>query len=110
LAAARRAAGLKQAELAKAAGIDPTTLSRMETAAEITASTRNLQAVLTVLRQHGVELGEESIRLVPRWIGAHTSLTSAVNWTLHIHDAALRAAQFPSPIPGTTIHRPVTWV
>jgi uncharacterized LabA/DUF88 family protein len=45
-----------------------------------------------------------------RWIGAHTSLTSAVDWTLHIHDAALRAAQFPSPIPGTSIHRPASWI
>jgi hypothetical protein len=45
-----------------------------------------------------------------KWMGAHSKLTSAVDWTLHIHDAALRAAQFPSPIPGTSIHRPASWV
>jgi len=45
-----------------------------------------------------------------KWTGAHSRLTRAVDWTLHIHDAALLASQFPSPIPGTSIHRPASWV
>jgi hypothetical protein len=44
-----------------------------------------------------------------KWTGAHSSLTSAVDWTLYIHNAALAAAQFPSPLPGTTIRRPADW-
>jgi len=44
-----------------------------------------------------------------KWTGAHSSLTSAVDWTLYIHNAALAAAQFPDPIPGTMLHRPADW-
>ena len=68
LAAGRRVAGLKQADLAREAGIDPTTLSRMESAGAdpVGGSTRNLQAVLDALRKHGVEIDEDSIRLVKK--------------------------------------------
>jgi hypothetical protein len=47
------------------AGIDPTTLSRMESAdtQPVGGATRNLQAVLDVLAKHGVEIAEDSIRL-----------------------------------------------
>ena len=54
------------AELAKVAGIDPTTLSRMETSEPMMASAKNLQAVLDALRHHGVEVGDDMIRLIPR--------------------------------------------
>jgi transcriptional regulator with XRE-family HTH domain len=66
MAAARHAAGLKQAELARDAGIDQTTLSRMEGAGAnpVGGSTRNLERVLGALRRHGVELDEDSIRIV----------------------------------------------
>jgi transcriptional regulator with XRE-family HTH domain len=66
LAAARRAAGLKQSELAREARIDPSTLSRIENAATVTASVQNLQAILDVLRRHGVEVGDDTIRLLPK--------------------------------------------
>jgi transcriptional regulator with XRE-family HTH domain len=68
LAAARHAAGLKQAELAHDAGIDQTTLSRMEGAGlkTIGGSNRKLQSVLDALRRHGVEVDEDSIRIVKR--------------------------------------------
>jgi transcriptional regulator with XRE-family HTH domain len=66
LAAARHAAGLKQAELASDAGLDQTTLSRMEGAGAkpVNATTRNLDAVLTTLRRHGIEVDEDTIRIV----------------------------------------------
>jgi hypothetical protein len=66
LAAGRRVAG--QADLVREAGIDPTTLSRMESAGAdpVRGSTRNLQAVLDALRKHGVEIDEDSIRLVKK--------------------------------------------
>jgi transcriptional regulator with XRE-family HTH domain len=68
LAAARHAAGLKQADLAREAGIDQTTLSRMESAGAkpVGGGTRNLDRVLDALRRHGVELEEDSIRIVRR--------------------------------------------
>jgi hypothetical protein len=68
LAAARHAAGLKQAELARDAGIDQATLSRMEGAGlqTIGGSNRKLQSVLDALRRHGVEVDEDSIRIVKR--------------------------------------------
>jgi transcriptional regulator with XRE-family HTH domain len=66
LAAARHAAGLRQAELARDAGIDQTTLSRMEGAGAepIGGAVRNLDRVLDALRRHGVEVDEDSIRIV----------------------------------------------
>jgi transcriptional regulator with XRE-family HTH domain len=66
LAAARHAAGLRQAELARDAGIDQTTLSRMEGAGAkpIGGAIRNLDRVLDALRRHGVEVDEDSIRIV----------------------------------------------
>jgi transcriptional regulator with XRE-family HTH domain len=69
LAAARRAIGLRQAELAKLAGIDSSTLSRMEGAGPkpVKALSQNLEAVLEALRKAGVELPDENtIRLVKR--------------------------------------------
>jgi transcriptional regulator with XRE-family HTH domain len=66
LAAARHAAGLKQSELARDAGLDQTTLSRIEAAGAkpVKATTKNLDAVLDALRRHGVEVDEDSIRIV----------------------------------------------
>jgi transcriptional regulator with XRE-family HTH domain len=61
--------GLTQVELAKAAGIDASTLSRMENsgAKPVKALSQNLEAVLEALRKAGVELPDENtIRLVKR--------------------------------------------
>jgi transcriptional regulator with XRE-family HTH domain len=68
LTAARHAVGLTQAELARAAGIDPTTLSRMENAGAkpVGGKTQNLQAVLDALRANGVEVLEDGLRLVSK--------------------------------------------
>jgi DNA-binding XRE family transcriptional regulator len=69
LAAARRAIGLRQAELARLAGIDASTLSRMEGSGSkpVHALSQNLEAVLEALRKAGVELPDENtIRLVKR--------------------------------------------
>jgi len=68
LVAARHAAGLTQAELAHAAGIDPSTLSRTETAGtkRVCGKTENLVKILEALRAAGVELLVDGLRLVPR--------------------------------------------
>jgi DNA-binding transcriptional regulator YiaG len=68
VAAARHAAGLSQSQLAKAAGVDSSTVSRMETCGvdPVGGKVKNLQAVLEALRRHGVELEEDSIRIVRR--------------------------------------------
>jgi uncharacterized LabA/DUF88 family protein len=44
-----------------------------------------------------------------KWQAASPTLVSAASWTLYIHDAHLRAAQFPDSIPGTGILRPESW-
>lgn len=64
--AARILAGLSQAELAAAAGISRTALSRLE-AARVDTRSRTLSAVLAALRDRGVFLevdldGTETIR------------------------------------------------
>jgi ribosome-binding protein aMBF1 (putative translation factor) len=69
IAAARRAVGLSQIELARSAGIGQSTLSRMEGAGSkpVHALSQNLEAVLEALRKAGVELPDENtIRLVKR--------------------------------------------
>ena len=72
--AARHAAGLTQSGLARAAGIDPTTLSRMETSGTKPVTSRHLQTVLDALRVNGVEVLEDGLRRTkkhgeggPRW-------------------------------------------
>jgi transcriptional regulator with XRE-family HTH domain len=59
---------LTQVELAKAAGIDASTLSRMEGAGAkpVKALTQNLEAILNALRHAGVEIEDDAIRLVKR--------------------------------------------
>jgi transcriptional regulator with XRE-family HTH domain len=68
LAAARRLVGLRQTELAKAAGLDASTLSRMEGAGNkpVKALSQNLEAVLDALRRAGVEIEDDGIRMVRR--------------------------------------------
>lgn len=68
LAAARRAIGLRQAELARMAKIDTATLSRMEGCGSqpVKALSKNLDAVLDSLRRAGVEIDDDMIRLTRR--------------------------------------------
>jgi transcriptional regulator with XRE-family HTH domain len=68
VAAARHAAGLSQSELARAAGVDASTVSRMETCGKepVGGKVKNLQAVLDALRRHGVEVDEDAIRIKRR--------------------------------------------
>jgi len=56
LRAARSLIGWSQTDLAKAAGIDVTTLLRMEKAGFDPVRSRNLQDVITALLKAGVEL------------------------------------------------------
>jgi transcriptional regulator with XRE-family HTH domain len=68
LAAARRLVGLRQTELAKAAGIDSATLSRMEGTGNkpVKALSQNLEAVLDALRRAGVEIEDDGIKFTKR--------------------------------------------
>jgi transcriptional regulator with XRE-family HTH domain len=68
LKAARIAVGVHQAQLAREAGLDPSTLSRIENsgAKPVSATARNLEALLEVLRRHGVEVLDDGLRLTKR--------------------------------------------
>jgi transcriptional regulator with XRE-family HTH domain len=68
LAAARVLSGLDQRQLAKAAGLNPVTIHRLEHAgAEIpTGSIHSVNAVLTALAKHGVEVTDDSVKLTKR--------------------------------------------
>jgi transcriptional regulator with XRE-family HTH domain len=62
--AARVLAGLTGKELADKAGIDPSTLSRLETGGIGVVSGKNYQAVLDALKRSGVEVEATTIRLI----------------------------------------------
>jgi len=49
-------------------GIDAATISCMENCGTkpVTATSRNLQAVLKALRRHGVEMGDDYVKLTKR--------------------------------------------
>jgi transcriptional regulator with XRE-family HTH domain len=68
IAAARVLLGLTQAEVAKAAKVDASTLSRIEAAGNDAPRglLRNVQAVLSVLEAKGVEFIENGVRRRPR--------------------------------------------
>jgi transcriptional regulator with XRE-family HTH domain len=61
LRAARIMAGLKAGELAGMAGIDASTLSRMERSGrgKVRGQAPKVDAVITVLKKHGVEIIED---------------------------------------------------
>jgi transcriptional regulator with XRE-family HTH domain len=58
LAAARALAGLQQQQLAKLAGVNPSTVNRMEASGAETArgQIRSVQAVIDALAKRGVEI------------------------------------------------------
>ena len=66
LRAARSLIGMLQRELARAAGLHPGTLNRMEKAGKsrVKGSIANLEAALAALEKHGVEITEDGVRLV----------------------------------------------
>jgi transcriptional regulator with XRE-family HTH domain len=66
--AARVLLGLEQADVAKAAKIDVSTLSRIESAGFEPPGglSKNVQAVLAVLEQRGIEFIEHGVRRRPR--------------------------------------------
>ena len=69
LRAARALAGLKAAELAKLAGVDQSTISRMETFGRKTVGGHagTVDAVVKALAQRGVEIvGDDTVRLTKR--------------------------------------------
>jgi transcriptional regulator with XRE-family HTH domain len=63
-----RNVGLEQIDLARSAGIDPSTLSRMENCGgePVRATSKNLEAVLNALRRVGVEIEDDGLRLLKR--------------------------------------------
>jgi transcriptional regulator with XRE-family HTH domain len=65
IAAARVLVGLQQRELAKAAGLDPSTVNRMEGAGKEAARglAKNVELVLAALERKGVEITEDGVRL-----------------------------------------------
>ncbi|WP_084299187.1 helix-turn-helix transcriptional regulator [Bradyrhizobium sp. WSM1743] len=69
LKAARALAGLNQAELAKAAGVNVTTISAMEGkgAADLTSSVETVRQIMRALAANGVECfdgGRPGVRMV----------------------------------------------
>jgi transcriptional regulator with XRE-family HTH domain len=69
LRAGRILAGVEQAQLARDARIDPSTLSRMEGAGKQTVRGRidNVESVIKALERHGVQLTEDGgVRPKPR--------------------------------------------
>jgi transcriptional regulator with XRE-family HTH domain len=64
--AARVLAGLNGKELAKLAGIDPSTLNRLELKGITGKSVRSYNAVIKALAKLGVEIEGTTIRLVEK--------------------------------------------
>jgi transcriptional regulator with XRE-family HTH domain len=68
LRAARSLIGWQQRDLAKAAGLHPGVMNRMEKAGKnrVRGIIKNLEAVLDALERHGVEITEDGVRLVKK--------------------------------------------
>ena len=66
--AARILIGMEQRQLAKQAGLNPATLSRMESSGSKTVRGHGstIQAVIEALARNGVEIEEDAIRLKPK--------------------------------------------
>jgi transcriptional regulator with XRE-family HTH domain len=66
--AARILIGIEQRELAKQAGINASTLSRMESSGgkSVRGQGRTIQAVVDALQHNGVEIVEDGLRLKPK--------------------------------------------
>jgi ribosome-binding protein aMBF1 (putative translation factor) len=66
LRAARSLIGWQQKDLAKAAGLHPGVMNRMEKAGKrrVGGIVKNLEAVLDALEKHGVEITEDGVRLI----------------------------------------------
>jgi transcriptional regulator with XRE-family HTH domain len=66
IAAARVLAGLGQRELAALAGVNPSTVNRMERSGAATArgQSRNVQSVIDALLKQGVEITADGVRVV----------------------------------------------
>lgn len=68
LAAGRALAMLQQKQLASLAKLDSATISRMEASGAEAArgQARNVERVLLVLEKHGVEVGDDYVKLVKK--------------------------------------------
>jgi ribosome-binding protein aMBF1 (putative translation factor) len=66
LRAARSLIGWQQKDLAKAAGLHPGVMNRMEKAgkARVRGIIKNLEAVLDALEKRGVEITDDGVRLI----------------------------------------------
>lgn len=63
----------------------------------------------TPIRIVSAELGKPVFIVCPgRWQVA-PKLRKAANYVRHVRDSHLKAAQFPNPLPGTTIFKPAEW-
>jgi transcriptional regulator with XRE-family HTH domain len=68
LRAARSLIGWEQQQLAKAAGLHPGVMNRMERAgaSRVKGQIKNLEAVLEALERGGVEITPDGVRLIRR--------------------------------------------
>lgn len=66
--AGRALAGLTGAKLAALAGVDPTTISRIESAKQkpVGGQVATVDRVLRALRDKGVEINDDGVRLVKK--------------------------------------------
>ena len=65
--------------------------------------------LITPIRMVAVERAKPVFVVCPgRWQMA-PQLASVATYQRHIRSAMLTSAQFPTPIPGTTIRKPATW-
>jgi predicted transcriptional regulator len=68
LRAARSLIGWQQKELAKAAGLHPGVMNRMEKAGKrrVGGVVKNIEAVLDALEKRGVEVTDDGVRLIKK--------------------------------------------
>ena len=76
---------------------------------EAAAVISNDTDLIEPIRMVTIERGKPLVLVCPgRWQAAPT-LVRVATQVRHIHRAMLVAAQFPDPIPGTTIRKPSSW-
>lgn len=78
---------------------------RFEAAAVISNDT-DLAEPIRIVTQ---ELSKPVILLCPSQFGASQHLQNVATSVRHIHYNHLKTSQFPDPIPGTTIRKPMSW-
>ena len=76
---------------------------------EVAAVISNDTDLVTPIRMVTTERKKPVFVICPgRWQMA-PKLENVASYVRHIRSAMLKAAQFPNPIPGTTISKPTNW-